>query len=176
MPDADLLAVRLGALALAVADAQHARHPAALAAEAPDAPLLNSIAQTPGLKVEELSAILALSHSGTVRALDRLARKGLVERKPHADDARAVALHLTEAGAQVAADLQAGRKAALRDSLCGMADADLSRAADVVDLLLARLVRHRATSDRTCRLCDETLCTPDICPAESFARTTPALP
>lgn len=171
--DLDLLAVRLGALALAVADAQAGVHPAEVALEHPDAALLNSIAQTPGMKVEQLAAILALSHSGTVRAIDRLSRKGLVERRPHTDDARAVALHLTGAGDRIAATLQDRRKAALQVYLGTLGEADRKQIADVVDLLLAGLVTDRETSDRICRLCDETLCTPDRCPAEVFARQRP---
>jgi len=171
--DLDLLAVRLGALALAVADAQSGAHPAEVALEHPDAALLNSIAQTPGMKVEQLAAILALSHSGTVRAIDRLARKGLVERRPHTDDARAVALNLTSAGNRIAATLQERRKDALQDHLSRLGEAQRRQVADAVDLLLAGLVTDRQTSDRICRLCDETLCTPDQCPAELFARRSP---
>lgn len=171
--DLDLLAVRLGALALAVTDMQVHVHPTEVALEHPDAALLNSIAQTPGMKVEQLAAILALSHSGTVRAIDRLARKGLVERRPHTDDARAVALHLTCAGTHIATSLQARRKAALKDYLSKLSETQRRQVADVIDLLLAGLVTDRQTSDRICRLCDETLCTPDQCPAELFARRPP---
>src|SRR5689334_16992466 len=84
----------LGALALALSDAmtevteQCAHHGAA----GPGA--LVSIANYPAISIERLRRVLHLSHSGTVRLIDRLVADDLVARSPGADQ-RSVSLQLT---------------------------------------------------------------------------------
>ena len=48
--------------------------------------------------VKELAERLQLRHHSVVELADRAARQGLVERRPHPDDARAVRLVLTDEG------------------------------------------------------------------------------
>ncbi|HEX6420487.1 MAG TPA: MarR family transcriptional regulator, partial [Acidimicrobiales bacterium] len=67
-----------------------------LAGTGPDA--LATIGLAPGLRVDELAAMLRVSHSGAVRTVDRLAGAGLVVRRPAPDDRRRVALRLTDLG------------------------------------------------------------------------------
>ena len=111
-----------GALALAVADrmqeavASVAGHgasgPAALVA-------LDGLAG--GASIDSLARILGLTHSGTVRLVDRLAAAQLVERRIGAD-ARAVSLHLTPAGRRVARRVAAAREAALEQVLAPLSE------------------------------------------------------
>lgn len=165
-----LLIVRLGALALSLQDLQSRSFPEEIAADEPDAPLLNSIVQTPGLKVDELAGIIGMSHSGTVRAVDRLALKRLVERHPHPRDARAVALWPTDKGRAVVAGFQDKRRQVALDLLAGLPGERIDRLTASVDDLLRLLIGDRESCDRACRLCDETVCRVEQCPAESFAR------
>jgi DNA-binding MarR family transcriptional regulator len=55
--------------------------------------------------VTELAERLQSSHNSVVGLVDRSEAHGLVERRPHAVDRRAVAVHLTEQGNQVLRDL-----------------------------------------------------------------------
>jgi MarR family transcriptional regulator, negative regulator of the multidrug operon emrRAB len=62
-----------------------------------------------GGSIDALRRILGITHSGTVRLVDRLAGAGLVERRVGAD-ARAVALHLTPQGRRLARRVLAAAK------------------------------------------------------------------
>src|SRR4249919_3651913 len=92
----------LGALALNVgARVQDvAERTAALGASAPAA-LVALDGQLTGEPIDALRRVLGLTHSGTVRLVDRLAAAGLVERRAATRDGRAVALGLTPAGRRV---------------------------------------------------------------------------
>jgi MarR family transcriptional repressor of emrRAB len=87
----------LGALSLAVMDRieQGARDVIGHAGETPAALIV--IGYGP-ITNDKLRRILGLSHSGTVRLVDRLVSDRLVERRP-GKDGREVALHLTAKGA-----------------------------------------------------------------------------
>lgn len=56
------------------------------------------IANNPGLKLTELSGILAIARSGSVLLADTLEAAGLIERRPSPSDRRAWGLHLTAKG------------------------------------------------------------------------------
>ena len=150
----------LGAAALAVADR--------LAAAPRDAALLALDDWLAGASVDALARVVALTHSGAVRLADRLAADGLLERRRRDDDARAVALHLTPAGAAEAARLRAAREATLSGLLAPVAD----RGAFVAELeaVLAAITRAGAAPVRTCRICDAHACGhPDTCPVTRAA-------
>src|SRR3954469_12000989 len=65
-----------------------------------------------GTTVDGLSRVLALTHSGTVRLVDRLEGAGLLERR-RGPDARTRAVVLTPAGHRAAEGLQREREGAL---------------------------------------------------------------
>src|SRR6266404_1151843 len=98
----------LGALSLAVMDRieQGARDIIGHAGETPAALIV--IGYGPGITNDKLRRILGLSHSGTVRLVDRLVSDWLVERRP-GKDGREVALYLTSTGAAARNDLLASR-------------------------------------------------------------------
>src|SRR3569623_1664930 len=87
----------LGALSLAVMDRieQGARDVVGRGGETPAALVVIGYGQ--GMTNDQLRRILGLSHSGTVRLVDRLVSDQLVERRP-AKDGREVALFLTATG------------------------------------------------------------------------------
>ena len=99
----------LGALSLTVAD----RIRAAATASAPSsgegpAGLVALATFMQGGSIEELSRVLGLSHSATVRLVDKLEGGELVERRI-ADDARAVAVVPTVEGVEIAEQIQGAR-------------------------------------------------------------------
>jgi DNA-binding MarR family transcriptional regulator len=84
----------LGALAVAVGDRMDQAFDEACAVgdSAPAAMIL--IAENPDTRIEALARYLELSHSGTVRLVDRLEQQGWVAREA-CEDKRAVVLVLT---------------------------------------------------------------------------------
>src|SRR5688500_3086585 len=87
----------VGALALALSDGLGDVLARSSGLRVPDAAVLNVVGQFPGGTIESVRAVLAITHGGVVRIVDRLAAAGLIERRP-GPDARSLALHLTAAG------------------------------------------------------------------------------
>lgn len=164
------LANLVGALAIAVSDdlTGLAQRTAGVAGRGPAA--LVSILNVPGETITELRDALGLTHSGTVRLVDRLAADGLVRREA-AGDGRRVALALTDAGREAAHRVLAEREARLAGLLGGLGPASraaLERAAEVV---LFELTDTRPDAFRICRLCDGHTCGhPETCPVSQAWR------
>jgi MarR family transcriptional repressor of emrRAB len=147
-----------GALSLAVADrmqeamASVAGHgasgPAALVA-------LDGLAG--GTSIDALRRMLGITHSGTVRLVDRLAGAGLVERRV-GPDARTVSLHLTPPGRRTARRVLAAREAALEQVLAGLSPAQREQLKSLLSAMIAGLDPTRGSAPRICRLCDAERC------------------
>lgn len=110
-----------------------------------------------GITNDRLRRILGLSHSGTVRLVDRLVSDGLVERK-RSRDGREIALHLTSAGAATRAGLLASRVAVVSEVLEVLS----SEEAQMFSTLLHKVLSRQDTSElerfTICRLCDDAAC------------------
>ena len=155
-----------GALSLAVADrmqeamASVAGHgasgPAALVA-------LDGFAG--GGTIDGLRRLLGITHSGTVRLVDRLAAAGLVERRVGAD-ARAVAVHLTPQGRRTARRVLAAREAALEQTLATLSATQREQLNSLLSELLQGFEASPEAARRICRLCDVARCGHDrgTCP------------
>lgn len=63
---------------------------------APQVSVLTALARQDGLSLKELSQRLSLSHSTVSGIVDRLAQRGLVERRPNPTDRRFTRIFLTE--------------------------------------------------------------------------------
>src|ERR1700761_9087283 len=72
-----------------------------------------------GGTVTQLSSVLGLTHSGTVRLVDRLGAEGLVERAG-AQDGRAVSVVLTRRGRHLAAQIRQAREKTLTSALSAL--------------------------------------------------------
>ena len=107
-------------MSLALADKQQAAA-AAVAGHGASGPaalvLLGDLAG--GATIEELRRALGLTHSGTVRLVDRLVAGGLVERRVGVD-ARSVSLHLRASGRRTARRVIAARAAVLERALIAL--------------------------------------------------------
>ena len=165
-----LLANRLGALSTALSDMISQSGPEDLPPSGPDMAALNTVALWPGTRIDELATIIGLSHSGTVRLVDRLVGKGFVERRPHPDDQRATALHATERGMAVMNGFQSHRLARLEDLVQTLPPRQQDRLAEAIEDLLRLLAYDVPAANRICRYCDERICSPDICPTEHWVR------
>ncbi len=148
----------LGALSLAVIDRieQGARDIIGHSGETPAA--LVVIGYGPGMTNDKLRRILRMSHSGTVRLVDRLVSDRLVERRP-GKDGREVALHLTARGAATRKELLASRISAVASFVDVLSPSERTRLGELIHDVLAR--QHTSELDRftICRMCDNRLCT-----------------
>lgn len=110
-----------------------------------------------------LSQALKLSHSATVRLVDKLEAAELVDSRPGADR-RAVALHLTQEGhVRLRAVLEA-RHLALEEVVAVLSPEQRRQLDGIADTLLGALVATPLEAAHICRLCDEVACPPSRCP------------
>lgn len=119
----------------------------------------------PGRTIDELRPALELTHSGTVRLIDRLAESGLVERRA-GKDARCVSLYLTPAGRAEMRSVLAARAQALEAATAALTEAERRQLELLSSKILAGLTDSQARADHICRLCNEAVCPTDRCPVE----------
>lgn len=158
----------LGALSLVVADRMNSAVEA-IATLGPSAPaaLVALHEFLDGQTVTRLSSVLGLTHSGTVRLVDRLVAEGLVERAG-AQDGRAVSVALTRTGRRMAARILQAREKSLTTALSALSPDQLDNLASALDAMLTTVTLARVeeqairTNDRAkpwlCRLCDFAAC------------------
>jgi DNA-binding MarR family transcriptional regulator len=106
-----------------------------------------------GGTIDALAGVVGLSHSGTVRLVDRLQRDGLLERRRGADQ-RSAALVLTPRGRRAARRVLSRREANLQSTLALLTDDQ--RAA--LTAIAERVLGDREDERRVCRLCDLAAC------------------
>ena len=158
----------LGALSLVVADRMNTAVEAVAALGPSAAAALAALHEfLDGGSVTQLSSVLGLSHSGTVRLVDRLADEGLVERIG-AQDGRAVSVVLTSSGRRVALRIRQARSKALTSALSALTSDEVDNLVAALDKMLTTITLARAKErsahppDRPqpwlCRLCDFAAC------------------
>ena len=155
-----------GAWVLAAAEEVNAAADAVTGAGGAVPAALVAIAQRPDQSIEELRHTLRLSHSGTVRLVDRLVDRGWAARHG-SRDGRTVALELTRAGHERARRVLASREATLAKLLAPLDQGELDQLATLFEKLLTGHTRDRAHASVVCRLCDRSRCAP--CPVREVA-------
>jgi DNA-binding MarR family transcriptional regulator len=108
-----------------------------------------------GRSIETLAGGLRLSHSRTVRVVDRLEERGLARRARDPADGRGVLVQLTPAGRRAGRAVLDARADALEEALEHDDRRDLARLAE---RLLARATTGRRAAGAICRLCDAHAC------------------
>lgn len=146
----------LGALGLALAD-RLAEATERIGGPSAATALASLYGTRAGARIDGLAAVCGLSHSGTVRLVDRLAAEGLIERRRGADQ-RSTALFLTPAGRRSARRVLAERDASMHSLLSLLTGDQQERLAGLAEALLAELAVDPAAEGRLCRLCDLEAC------------------
>jgi MarR family transcriptional repressor of emrRAB len=148
----------LGAVSLAVADRVRAaaERGAAQGGSAPAA-LVSLAGYLDGSPIDAVRTPLHLSHSATVRLVDRLVAAGLAQRR-EGTDRRSVAVELTPAGHAAAAAAVTARAEALEGALADLDPAERAELARLHAKVLGTLTDGRATAGHICRLCDSHAC------------------
>jgi DNA-binding MarR family transcriptional regulator len=157
-PGVDRTANVLGALSLVIADrigdavAEAAGHSETAAAALS---ALYHFLDRP--TVERLGQVLGLTHSGTVRLVDRLEADGYVVRGSGVDG-RSVAISLTPAGRRVATRVAAAR-ADLLEQVTGILSPEERHALEQISSrMLVGMMRGPGATRWICRLCDTKTC------------------
>jgi MarR family transcriptional regulator, negative regulator of the multidrug operon emrRAB len=130
---------------------------------------LISIAHQPDLSIEDLRQILAITHSGTVRLVDRLETDELVTRIRTGQ--RAVKLRLTPRGRRTLRKLEAARLAAVATIATALPDAAQAQLEELLSQILAAQTHSHGDLQRICRLCSFDACqtTHRACPVDRAA-------
>ena len=108
--------------------------------------------------VDDLSRVLGLSSSATVRVIDGLVAEELVTRKTSGGDGRRTVIALTPAGSRRARQLIDARATALVDALAPLSPDERATFLALVDKVLVGLVATPTSHGWMCRLCDTETC------------------
>lgn len=158
----------LGALACEIADKLDQRLMEHHSETDSAASALNIIGYYDGCSNSALSRALRLSHTATVRLVDKLEASGLVTSEP-GEDRRSVALHLTKAGKARARRVVVERNEVLSDIIKVLTPRQREHLDTVAEALLLALTDSTDIANHICRLCDDHACPPDDCPVHQAA-------
>jgi MarR family transcriptional regulator, negative regulator of the multidrug operon emrRAB len=159
----------LGALAVALSDVIGSAAETATGHAGAMGAALATLAQEPGLSIEQLRVPLGRTQSATVRVVDQLVAEGYAERRAGRDN-RSVAVVLTGKGNQTAARVLGSREDALTDALSMLGPGERKTLTTALEKVLAAITTDRAHADHICRLCDLAACPEKVCPVELAAR------
>jgi len=153
----------LGALSLAITDRLVAELKEHSRQNDTSASALNVIGYAEGCTKGQLGAALQLSHSATVRLLDKLSEAGFVEVRPGLDK-RAVAIYLTQAGRERTRNVVQARNHALAELIDMLGPQQRAQLDGIAETLLGHMTQGSLDAMHTCRLCDERVCPQERCP------------
>jgi len=163
----------MGALAVALADSIASAVETATGHAGAMGAALATLAQEPGMSIEQLRVPLGRTQSATVRVVDQLVAEGYAERRPGRDH-RSVAVVLTCKGTEAAARVLGSRREALAEALSMLQPGERKALTAALEKVLAAITTDRAHADQICRLCDLAVCPEKTCPVELAAQTTTA--
>jgi MarR family transcriptional repressor of emrRAB len=119
----------------------------------------------PGLSIERLRRILALSHSATVRLVDQLVADGFLRREAASGaDRRARSLYLTDEGEALFEAARSTRRNVAKAALARLSEAERKSLTGMVEKMFPALVAGGDDELVVCRLCDEAVCPFERCP------------
>jgi DNA-binding MarR family transcriptional regulator len=146
-------------------------HESELRGDAPAA--LVAIAYEEGRAVESLRRTLMLSHSWTVRVVEKLENAGLVHKKTGADK-RAVALFLTDKGKRKVQQILRARRRCLDAVLGVLPVKEQKRLTSMLERMLAFMTGNEASAEAICKLCEVEVCPQNRCPVTLAGKVRPA--
>jgi len=133
---------------------------------------LNIIGFWEGITNAQLARALQLSHTATVRLVDKLEAQGLVQARA-GDDKRATYLSLTKAGHSAVLPMLAARCAAVERYLSVLTPAEERQLSGLLEKLIQPLGTDAYTVCHFCRLCDLVSCPADRCPMHANEASWP---
>lgn len=158
----------LGAAALAISDRMDSATTEIAGMTGGGAAALLTIGTRMGLTIDALSRTLALSHSGTVRLVDRLQERGWVARGRQRGG-RGVHLTLSRRGSELFEELLEARRSVLNQAIAALPDGDLAAFERALVAMLESLPQDREEARNICRLCEHRICRGPACPVGTAA-------
>jgi DNA-binding MarR family transcriptional regulator len=119
----------------------------------PQLKLLKLIARTETESISEIAAFLGVSNAAASKAVDRLARRGLVERVESKDDRRATRLSLTVKGTFLLKRYEDVQNRVLEGLFRQFMPQDFIQTAELLDQLSADLVDQETGPQELCFRC-----------------------
>lgn len=168
MDSRNVTANLLGALSLSLTDRMRAAVAGATGFGGEAAAALVTIGAEPDSSIGFIADVIGLTHSGTVRLLDKLEDDGLVARKP-GPDARTAALRVTARGRRRVQAILKAREATLLDAVDCLTARQTAALADALRPLLVQQMKEPIDEHIICRLCDTGTCYPAGCPLQQPA-------
>jgi len=112
--------------------------------DGPAAAAIVIVGSDPGLTIEGLRPALHLTHSGTVRLINRLVERGFLERKQCETDRRAVNLYLTNEGRLKRSDILAIRHRRVTQTLAALTLEEREIFGQLTDKVLQKLLKDQS--------------------------------
>jgi MarR family transcriptional regulator, negative regulator of the multidrug operon emrRAB len=135
---------------------------------------LNIMGFWEGITNAQLARALKLSHTATVRLVDKLEAQGFVEARA-GDDRRATHLFLTSAGRKALQPALVARCAAVKNYLGALTAAEERQFAHLLEKLMRPLAQDAYGVSHFCRLCEFTACPGDECPMHANMESWPEI-
>jgi DNA-binding MarR family transcriptional regulator len=119
----------------------------------------------PGVSIEDLRALIGLSHSATVRIIDQLVADQLVVRQRNLEhDTRQVSLTLTLSGKVLVQKALQARRHVASAVIQSLTVDELGDLSGLMNTLIPKVVSFGIEQETACRLCDLNTCPQDLCP------------
>ena len=115
--------------------------------------LLKLVARAEGSTVTNVAEFLGVSTAAASRAVDRLVRRGLLNRAESPQDRRAVHLSVTPNGASLLGKYDGAAAGALSSVFGGLSPEELKRTAQMLDRLSVRIVEGIEQNGHYCFRC-----------------------
>ena len=147
----------LGSVAVAITGAVQAAVDEAAGHTAAGPAALTALRIHRGCSVDHLAGVLGLTHSGTVRLVDRLEDDGLL-RRGQGQDARVVTLELTAKGRGARSASRRRARLPSRDSSANLDRSERATLMLLLEKVVATGVEDWSEVQHRCRLCDLEAC------------------
>lgn len=133
---------------------------------------LNIMSFWEGITNAQLARALELSHTATVRLVDKLEAQGYVEAR-EGDDKRATHLYLTAAGRKAVQPALVAHCAAVNKYLGALTTAEEKQLTRLLEKLMRPLGTNAYGVSHFCRLCDFAACPAGQCPMHENMESWP---
>jgi len=119
--------------------------------------------------ISDIAEISNLSHSATVRLIERLEKSGYVFKTTNPSDLRKTHVSLTADGYKMRDKILKARRSAIAPVLSKFSHSDWKVIEWAAGIILADMTTSRLESEQICRLCDTVACGGNDCPVEKKA-------
>jgi MarR family transcriptional repressor of emrRAB len=159
----------LGAFVLTASDRLRTASEGAAGSGGSTPAALTLLGTVEGRTIDWLAHALGVSHSATVRLVDRLESEGLVRRGP-GPDRRSVTVRLTSAGRRASQRVLQARMGAMDALLEVLDETQQQRLAELLEALLTGMLTSDSDVWRICRMCHVQACLEPFCPVLESVR------